>query len=159
VLNSISSSIAKGLQLLPLNKSISDMNVQAGTAILVNLSGAAKAANLKGRYSIQLSKWTTGTQSALVGVIGFDGVSKVTISFTQQQGPGSVTTGTGSGTYSVNSDGSGSTTLTITSGSVTFTTQLDFVLNSVSGSIAKGLQLLEAVSNTSATMTLIAVHQ
>jgi len=116
VLNSVSSSIAKSLQMLAVNSKTTSTNVAAGSAMATDLSGSASAANLKGTYSFLLNIWTTGTQQAILGTFTFDGVSKVTLTYTQQQGPGSVTKGTGSGTYSVNSDGSGSMILTLSNG-------------------------------------------
>jgi hypothetical protein len=143
-LNSVSGSIAKSLQLLLINTSANDSHAHAGTANSIGLSGAATAAKLKGTYSILLNWWTTDTQQGLVGTIKFDGVSKVTLSFTDQLAEQTATTGTGSGTYSVNSDGSGSISLTLSNGT---TKQLDFVLNSITGtSVAKGLQLMDVTS-------------
>ena len=146
--NSVSASIAKSLQLLVINTSANDSHGHAGTANLINLSGAATAARLKGTYSVLLNWWTTGTQQGLIGTIKFDGVSKVTLSFTDQLAEQTATTGTGNGTYSVNSDGSGSIRLTLSNGT---TMQLDLVLNSITGTApAKGLQLLD-VANPSST--------
>jgi hypothetical protein len=141
VLNSVSGSIAKSLQLLELD-STNQSGVLAGTANLINLSGPATAAKLKGTYSILLNWWTnTAPQQAFVGAIKFDGASKVTLSFTERQGFGLATTGTGSGTYSVNPDGSGSINLTLSNGTIM---QFDLVMNSIAGtSVAKGIQLLD----------------
>ena len=139
VLNSVSSNVAKSLQVL--NLDANDVAI-AGTANSINISGSATAAKLKGTYSLLLNWWTTTEpQQTLVGTIKFDGVSKVTLSFTDQQAGLPATTGTGSGTYSVNSDGSGSINLTLSNNT---TKQLAFVLNSIAGtSVAKGLQLLD----------------
>jgi hypothetical protein len=157
VLNSVTGSIAKSLQLLVINNSDNNSNVIAGTANSINLSGPATAANLKGAYSLLLNWWTPETQQALVGTIVFDGKSKVTLSFTEQQGPGSVTTGTGKGTYSVKSNGSGSIGLQLSNGT---TMQLDLVLNSVSGAVAKGLQLLDVTNPSGPSVdTGTAVYQ
>jgi hypothetical protein len=147
-LNSVSASIAKSLQLLVINTSANDSHVHAGTATFINLSGAATAAKLKGTYTLLLNWWTTDTQRGLIGTIKFDGLSKVTISFTDQLAEQTATTGTGSGTYSVNSDGSGSISLTLSNGT---TMQFDLVMNSIAGtSVAKGIQLLD-VTNPSST--------
>lgn len=148
VLNSVSGSIAKSLQLVLINTSADDAHVRASTANLINLSGAATAAKLKGTYGILLNWWTTATQQGAVGTITFDGKSKVTISYTDQHAEQTATTVTGSGTYSVNSDGSGSISLTLSNSTAM---QMDFVLNSITGtSVAKGLQVLD-VTNPSST--------
>ena len=150
VLNSVSASIAKSLQLVLIDTSKNDVHVRAGTANLINLSAAATAARLKGTYGILLNWWTTATQQGAVGTIAFDGKSKVTISYTDQQAEQTATTVTGSGTYSVNSDGSGSLSLTLSNAT---TMQLDFVLNSITGtSVAKGLQLLDVTSPSSTSV-------
>jgi hypothetical protein len=156
VLNSVSSAVAKGLQVLKVNGSTSETHVSAGAAIATGLSGSATAANLKGTYSFLLNIWTLGTQQAILGTFSFDGVSKVTLTYTQQQGPGSTTKGTGSGTYSVNTDGSGSMILTLSNGN---SATEDFVINSVSGGVAKGFQTLETDSSSSSSVTGVAVHQ
>ena len=150
VLTSVSGSITKSLQLLELD-STNQSGVLAGTANSINLSGSATAAKLKGSYSILLNWWTnTAAQEALVGVIKFDGVSKVTLSFTDRQGFALATTGTGSGTYSVNSDGSGSISLTLSNGT---TMQFDLVMNSIAGtSVAKGIQLLDVTDPSSTSV-------
>jgi len=141
VLNSVSGSIAKSLQLLELD-STKQSGVLAGTANLISLSGPATAAKLKGTYSILLNWWTNpAPQQALVGAIKFDGVSKVTLSFTDRPGFALATMGTGSGTYSVNPHGSGSINLTLSNGTIM---QFDLVMNSIAGtSVAKGIQLLD----------------
>ena len=150
VLNSISASIAKSLQLVLIDTSKNDAHVRAGTATLINLSAAATAAKLKGTYGVLLNWWTTATQQGAVGTIAFDGKSKVTISYTDQQAEQTATTVTGSGTYSVNSDGSGSLSLTLSNAT---TMQLDFVLNSITGtSVAKGLQLMDVTSPSSTSV-------
>ncbi len=155
-LNSVSASIAKSLQLLLVDTSANDAHVRAGTANLINLSGSATAAKLKGTYSLLLNSWTTGTQQALVGTIVFDGKGKVTLSFTDQQAEQTATTGTGSGTYSVNSDGSGSINLMLPNSTPM---QLDFVMNSIAG-VAKGIYFLD-VTDPSSTLvnTGIAVYE
>lgn len=143
VLTSVSASVAHTLQLLIIPNSVNETNTTAGTANLINLSVPATAAKLKGTYSLLLDWWTQqDPQQTWLGTITFDGKSKVTLSFTQQLGS-STSTGTGSGTYSVNSDGSGSISLTLSNST---TMQLDFVMNTVSGAVAKGLQLLDVTN-------------
>jgi len=156
VLDSVSNSIAQGAQVLGLNSKTTNPSVATGSVFAINLSGSASAANLKGTYSFLLNNWTAGTQQVVLGTFTFDGVSKVTVSFTQQDGPGSLTHGTGSGTYAVNTDGSGSMTLALSNGS---TPTLDFAMNSVSGSVAKGLQLLDTGSSITESTTGVADHQ
>ncbi len=156
-LNSVSSAIAKNLQLLLIDTSANDAHVRAGTANLINLSGPATAAKLKGSYSLPLNWWTTNTQQGLVGTVTFDGKSKVTVSFTEQLAEQNATTGAGSGTYSVNSDGSGSISLALPNST---TMQLDFVMNSITGTIAKEIQLMDVTSPSSTSVdTGTAVYQ
>ncbi len=156
VLNSVSGSIAKSLQMLAVNSKTTNTNVVAGTAVATGLSGSASAANLKGAYSFLLNIWTAGTQQAILGTFSFDGASKVTLTYTQQQGPGSVSKGTGSGTYSVTTDGTGSMNLALSNGN---SATEDFAINSVSAGVSKGFQTLETDSNTTFTVTGAAVHQ
>lgn len=146
-LNSVSTSVARTLQLILINTSPDDSHVRSGTAVSINLTGAATASRLKGTYSVLLSWWTTNTQQGLVGTMTFDGKGKVTLSYTDQVAEGTATTGTGSGTYSVNADGSGSISLTFANST---NAQFDFVLNSIAGPVAKGVQLLD-VTNPSTT--------
>ncbi len=157
VLNSVSASIARGLQLLIIPNAENETNTTAGTANLIGLSGPATAAKLKGSYGLLLNWWTQqDAQQTLAGTMTFDGKSKVALSFTQQQGSG-YTTGTGSGTYTVNSDGSGSISLTLSNST---TMQLDLVMNSISGPVAHGLQLLDVTDpNFYSTDAGTAVYQ
>ncbi len=149
VLNSVSGSIAKSLQFLFVDIGETDAHVQAGTASLINLSKPATASKLKGTYSLLMNWWAEGTQQGLIGTIVFDGKSKVTLSFTDQQGGQTATTGTASGSYSVNSDGSGSISLTFSNNT---TMQLDFVMNSIAGSVAKGIQLIDVTDPSSTSV-------
>jgi hypothetical protein len=152
-LNSVTASVAQNLQLLLIDTSENDSHVRNGTANAMNLSGSATPAKLKGTYSILLSWWTTGTQQGLVGTLTFDGKSKATLTFTDQLAELGSTTGKGSGTYSVNADGSGSIGLTLSESISNSTTmQLDFVLNSIKGPVAKGLQLLDVTNPTSTSI-------
>ncbi len=136
------------LQLLLIDTSANDAHVSAGTANLINLTGSAAVGKLKGTYSLLLNSWTTGTQQGLIGAIVFDGKGKATFSFTDQQAEQTATTGTGSGTYAVNSDGSGSISLMLPNSTLM---QLDFVMNSIAGPVAKGIQLLD-VTDPSSTL-------
>lgn len=156
VLDSVSGSIAQSVQVLGVNSKKTDANVTTGTVFAINLPGSASAANLKGTYSFLLNNWTAGTQQAVLGTYTFDGVSKVKVTFIQQDGPGSLTKGTGSGTYAVNTDGSGSMTLTLSNGSKP---TLDFVMNTVAASVAQGIQLLDAFSSVTDSTTGVADHQ
>jgi hypothetical protein len=140
VLTSVSASVAHTLQLLIIPNTADETNTTAGTANLMSLTGPATASKLKGTYSLILDWWTQqDSQQTLLGTITFDGKSKAMLSFTQQLGS-STSTGTGSGTYTVNSDGSGTISLTLSNST---TMQFDFVMNTVSGAVAKGLQLLD----------------
>lgn len=142
VLNSVTASVARSLQVILINTGSGDPRVWAITATSINLTTAATAARLKGTYSVLLNWWITGAQQEAVGTFVFDGKSKVTCSFTYQVAEGTATTVTGTGTYSVNSDGSGSMNSLALSNSETL--DFDFVMNSATGtSVAKGIQLLE----------------
>lgn len=155
VLNSVSASVAQGLQLLSPNPSGGNY-VTAGNAVAMNLSGSASAANLKGSYSFLGTKWTAdpaAAQNGSVGIATFDGVSKVNVSFTEVY-DGTVETLSGSGTYTVNSDGTGTLTLPDKDGGT-----IDFVLTSVVNSIAKSVQYLSANSTTDGVSTGTAVFQ
>jgi len=139
VLTSVSNSVAQELQLLATEPS--GNWVTAGTAIAINLSGSATAANLKGTYSFLGNYWTaesSASQKGLIGTATFDGVSKVTLSYTRDV-DGVTTPRELSGTYAVSPNGSG--TLTFTVAGADFTS-VDFVLNSVVSSIATSAQFL-----------------
>lgn len=139
VLTSVSSGVARELQLLETSPS-ADSYVVAGVASAVGLSKSASAANVKGTYSFLVNLWTaeSSAQRGLVGTATFDGVSKVTLSYTREVG-GAATAHSESGTYSVDSNGSGSLVFTKENGD--FVT-VGFLLNSVVSSIATGLQVL-----------------
>ncbi len=117
--------------------------LSVGAVIVFSLSAQASytAGNVKGNYSILMDAWTAATQtnSALLGMLTFDGVSVVTgfVTVVNSTGPQTYTIESGS-TYTVQSSGSGSISLVTTEGTV----PLDFVLNSVSAGVAQGLQLL-----------------
>jgi hypothetical protein len=101
-------------------------------------------ATLNGSYETLLSVWTSVenvTNQGLLGILTFDGVSKVTGSFTINTG-GTITTDTFSGNYAVNSNGTGSITLTDSLGNA-----LDLAL--VINSDGSNLQLLQTNPNGS----------
>jgi len=139
-LNKLAFKVVEAVALEQMNAAANATRVATGIATLMNLSGSPTAAELHGNYGLLANWWTTGTQQAWIGTINFDGVSKVNLSYVQQQGPGSATTGTGSGAYSVVSDGSGSIILALSNKT---TKQFDFVPISVSGSVAQGVLLLD----------------
>lgn len=126
-------------------------------AILALLSLPARAAyttaTVNGSYSFLLNNWTpvSGGNSASLGILSFDGIGGVSGSFLQMtsSGPQNFAIQSGS-TYSVERNGTGSMSLVTTSGILPFT----FVLTSVSGRVARQLQLL--FLNTSATNGAIA---
>jgi hypothetical protein len=104
----------KGFQFLITNCNGTCANaVESGIALA---SGATSFSNasLKGPFGVLTNTWTptsTVPADASIGIVSFDGVSKVTATITDNTA-GSVITTTSSGTYSVNSDGSGTLSLT-----------------------------------------------
>lgn len=113
--------------------------------LLVSLSLPARAeytaASVKGSYSYLLNEWTatSGTNSATLGILDFDGVGGVSGSFLQVTNAGQQEFNIeGGSTYSVERNGTGSMSLVTSSGTIPFT----FVLGSVSGRVAQQLQLL-----------------
>jgi VCBS repeat-containing protein len=146
VLNSVTASVARSLQMVLLSNT--DPQVWAWTATSINLSAPATAAKLKGTYSVLLTWWTSGAGQGFLGTMVFDGKSKVTSTLVVRTGGSGSATVKGTGTYSVNADGSGSMTLALSNGS---TANFDFVMNSAPGTaVAKGIQLIE-VDNPSST--------
>jgi VCBS repeat-containing protein len=147
VLNSVTASVARSLQMVLLSNA--DPQVWAWTATSINLSAPATAAKLKGTYSVLLTWWTSGTTGrGYLGTLVFDGKSKVTTTLVIRTGGSGSATVKGTGTYSVNADGSGSMTLALLNGT---TADFDFVMNSAPGTaVAKGIQLIE-VDNPSST--------
>jgi hypothetical protein len=114
-------------------------------ALLAFLSLPARAAytatTVKGSYSFLLNEWTatSGTNSASLGVLMFDGIGGVSGSFLQVTNTGRQQFNIESGSaYSVKLTGAGSMSLVISSGTLPFA----FVLTSVSGGVAQQLQLL-----------------
>jgi hypothetical protein len=90
--------------------------------------GACNSASLNGNYALTLAGRDVGQTATLslvsvgVGTATFDGLSKLTLTFTPNTGKGQGTTQTWSGTYSMQVNCVG--TLTITSGnSATFTVE------------------------------------
>jgi hypothetical protein len=123
-------------------------------------------ANLKGRYSYMLNKWTVDVgmnQVANVGVMTFDGAGNMTGSATKVGG-GVSEGGALSGTYTVNSDGTGMIEVTSTLFNPP-TIQYGFVLNSLAGGVAHGFQFMQTdngnnvvISGTALLQSPIAVH-
>lgn len=104
-------------------------NNDVNTGVAVAQQGTTFSnASLKGSFSFLTNTWTptsTIPADASIGIVSFDGVSKVTGSLTNNAA-GVVTKDTSSGTYSVNSDGSGTLSLTDKKGN---TTTVAFVIN------------------------------
>ena len=112
----------------------------------LSASATFSNASLKGGYSVLINRWTANSadnESALVGVMTFDGAGNVTLSFTIMSG-GVLQTGNASGTYSLSPNGSG--TITFTSG---FSNPVEFaiVVNSHKSGIAGGMTLLRIDTN------------
>jgi hypothetical protein len=154
VLTSVTGGVAQGLQILEIEAA--DL-ITAGSAIAMNLSGSASAANLKGSYSFLTVYWSADpaqTQQANVGTASFDGVSKVTLSDVQEQG-GVEKNVALSGTYSVNANGTGTMNFTVKGVPLA----VDFAMNTITGSLAKGLQFITGDSTTDKVGTGTGVFQ
>ena len=104
-------------------------NNDVNTGIALAQQGTSFSnASLKGAFSVLTNTWTptsTIPADANIGIVTFDGVSKVTASITSNAA-GEGTANKSSGTYSVNSDGSGTLSLTNKDGQ---TTTVAFVIN------------------------------
>ena len=140
----------KGFQIMCTNCG-GDPNVLSATAVATGGSSFSNA-SLKGNYEFLSTQWPTPQDSNAqndLGILTFDGVSKVKASITQNAA-GNVTIIKASGTYSVNSDGSASFTLTAKTGSITNVFAVD--------SGGKGFQLIKAVSGGS-VQSGTATHQ
>lgn len=156
VLSAVSGGVAQGLQLLAVNSGGGNY-VAAGSAIAMNLTGSASAASLKGSYSFLTNDWSADTSVSQTGSLGtakFDGVSAVSLSYTQESG-GVTKTLTLKGTYSVNADGSGTMVFTRKKGTLT----VYFVLNSFVKSVARSVQYLTSDSSADAVSTGTGVFQ
>ncbi len=113
-------------------------------------------ASLKGSYSFLTNLWTANastSQSAMVGIMTFNGAGTVTGSFTSIDG-GVVKTGTLGGTYTVNTNGTG--TITFTTGS---TAQFAINLDSTAAKVAHGVQLLQTNDSNNEIVSGAAVLQ
>lgn len=142
-LNSTASGLAHGLQMLDISDSSNV--VISGTALLQSTSTTQtySVASLKGTFALQYTPHTDDTSLAEDGGIAiftFDGKGNIKSSQTVMF-DGTLVTGSGSFTYTVSSDGSG--TIAPASKGPHFA----FALNTVAGSLAKGLQFLD--TNTS----------
>lgn len=112
------------------------------------LSAQASFSNtsLKGSYGVLANRWTVNasdSESALVGVMTFDGAGNVTLAFTIVS-DGVESTGNAGGTYSVSSNGTG--TIKFTTG---FTNEVDYdiVVNSTAAGLAHEITLLRTDAN------------
>ncbi len=107
--------------------------------VLIASAQAATFSNssLQGTYAFLGNRWTAdinAPQGGVIGIITFDGIGDMSESYTGMVN-GSLVSGTFTGTYTVNPDGTGT---------INFSTgwQWAIVLNSTSGKIAHGIQLL-----------------
>ena len=140
---------------------------QVGVLIFVTTALALSAqaasfseANLKGNYSFTINKWTVDVgrnQSAVVGVMTFDGEGNMTGSFTQVGG-GVAKSAAWSGTYTVNPDGTGSIEATSTIFKPP-TVQLGFVLNSAAVGVAHGFQFMQTDNHNNVVISGSALLQ
>lgn len=132
-------------------------------SILLTLPGVLPAENaafsdaaLKGSYSFSTSLRTANTstnQFAMVGVMTFDGAGNVAGSYTSISAD-TVQTGSLGGTYTVNANGTG--TISLTTGS---TAEFAISLNSTTGGIAGGVQLLQINDSNNEIVSGTAVLQ
>src|ERR1035438_117334 len=105
--------------------------------VLSAQSATFSNASLHGSYAFLGNRWTADVnepQGGMIGVMTFDGVGNFTESYTGMVN-GLPTSGTFTGTYTVNPNGTGM--LTYSTG-----WQWVFVVNSLSGKIAHGIQLV-----------------
>ena len=147
-LNSTVAKVAHGFQYVvdlvpdPYNEAnIGTALTQSTTAATYSLS------TLKGTFSFDFHEATFDSSVAIQGGIGlftFDGKGNVKGSSRYVAG-GVFQTATFTGTYAVNADGSGSISLSNSA-------QYAFVLNSVAGGLAKGLQFIQ--TNTTGNVAI-----
>jgi len=153
VINSTSAKIAHGIQLL-LVTNLGDNEVGTSTALLQ--SSTAKTytmATLKGNYSFQADEWTADASQPIYagnGLFTFDGKGNVKGSSSSMEGGGTLQTQTFTGTYTVNSDGIG--TISLSTG-----TQYVLVLNTATGALADGLQIVQ--TNTTGNLAICGTAQ
>jgi hypothetical protein len=156
VLNSVTAGKAKGVQFIQnLPKFGSGDYVITGAALSAQATKFSNA-SLKGSYSFLTNLWTANAstnQSAMVGVLTFDGAGNVTGSYTSLSLQ-VFQTGTLGGTYTVNSNGTG--TIAFTSGS---TAQFAITLNSTAAKVAHGVQLLRTNDSNNEIVSGTAVLQ
>lgn len=131
-------STATNLQLLQTNPngSTAVMNGTATSQVATSFSNAS----LKGTYGFLENKFDTTSDpnssepDSTLGILTFDGVSKVVVSFTDEH-KGTVVTTTGSGTYTVATNGTATAVLTLSNSRT-----IDFTM--VLYSSGKAMQIL-----------------
>jgi len=137
-LNSTAAGLAHGLQMLQIDDSKNE--IMSGTAVLQSTTTATYSlASLKGTFTLQYNPHTADQSLAEdggVAVFTFDGNGGIIGSQTTVY-DGTVFTGPSSFTYTVKSDGTGTVSPTVKG------PQIAFVLNTVVGGLAKGLQFLD----------------
>ena len=112
-------------------------------------------ASLTGSYSFLINLWTAAVNTnefAIVGVMTFDGAGQGSAFYTQTNAGGLITSGNFSMNYTVNPNGTG--TITCTSG---LTDKFAITLNSTSGGVARGVQLLQINDNSNEVVSGTAV--
>jgi len=136
-LNSTAAKVAHGFQYVIEIPGYNEANV--GEAFIQSTAPATYSlSSLKGSFSFDFHEATTDSTVAIQGGVGlftFDGKGNVKGSSRCMVG-GVYQTATFTGTYVVNPDGSGTISLSNN-------TQYAFVLNSVAGRLAKGLQFIQ----------------
>lgn len=152
VINSISK-VAHGIQLL-LITNLGYNEVGTSTALLQSsTSNSYTVANLKGSFSFQTNEWTADPSQPIYagnGLFTFDAKGNVKGSSSYMEGGETLQTETFTGTYTVNSDGSG--TISLSTGE-----QYVFVLNTVTGVLAHGLQIVQ--TNTTGNLAICGIAQ
>jgi len=152
VLNSTVGKVAHGFQLL-LTTDLGYNAEDTGIALLQSTAEADYSlATVKGTFSFEYNEWTadpTQTYYGGIGLFTFNGKGNVTGSSSYTAG-GVLATNTFTGTYTVNTNGSG--TISLSTG-----VQYAFVLNTVTGGLAKGLQFVQ--TNTTGNLAICGVAQ
>ena len=150
-LNSTGAKVAHGFQYFIDIAGYNEANV--GTALLQSTTPVTYSLSiLKGSYGFEFDEATVDSTVAMqggTGVFTFDGKGNVKGSSSCMVG-GVFQTGTFTGTYVVNPDGSGSISLSNNA-------QYAFVLNSVAGAHAKGLQFIQ--TNTTGNVAISGTAQ
>jgi len=154
-LNSTVAKVAHGFQYVVTIVSDPYNETNVGEALIQSTTAATYSlATLKGTFSFEFDEATADSTLVMQGGIGlftFDGKGNVKGS-TRYIAGGVFQTGTFTGSYLVNPDGTGS--ISLSNGA-----QYAFVLNSLAGKLAKGLQFIQTNSTGNAAISGTALKQ